>query len=170
MHVSSDPKFWDEIGRKFFDKYDGIGKTHLAWSESVVRGEPIVGPFGREWHIELGRDNRGEIKIPWTVLTNYPVQGTGADVMMIARISFARRLKTMGIPALLISTVHDSIVVDTESQYVQDVVNLFYQVFDNLVDNLNRMFKINWRTPLNCEVKIGMNMLDTKKVDRTDLG
>lgn len=74
----------------------------------------------------------------------------------------------MGIPALLISTVHDSIVVDTESRYVQDVVNLFYQVFDNLVDNLNRTFKINWRTPLNCEVKIGMNMLDTKKVERTD--
>lgn len=168
MHVSSDSKFWDEIGRKFFAKYDGIGKTHVAWSESVVRGLPIVGPFGREWHIDLSRDNRGEVKIPWTVLTNYPVQGTGADVMMIARISFARRLKTMGIPALLISTVHDSIVVDTESRYVQDVVNLFYQVFDNLVDNLNRTFKINWRTPLNCEVKIGMNMLDTKKVERTD--
>jgi DNA polymerase I-like protein with 3'-5' exonuclease and polymerase domains len=168
MHVSTDPKFWDNVGRKFFAKYGGIDACHLAWSQSVVRGEPIVGPFGREWHIDLGRDNRGEVKIPWTVLTNYPVQGTGADVMMVARISFARRLKTLGIPALLISTVHDSIVIDCQKSDVEAVTNLFYQVFDDLVDNLNRTFKINWRTPLNCEVKIGMNMLDTKKVDRTD--
>jgi DNA polymerase-1 len=168
MHVSSDPKFWDNVGEKFFRKYNGINEVHVRWAKDVTEGRPIVGPFGREWHIDLSRDNRGEIKIPWTVLTNYPVQGTGADVMMVARISFARRLKMLNIPALLISTVHDSIVIDCESMYVQSVVNLFYQVFDNLVDNLNRTFKINWRTPLNCEVKIGMNMLDTKKVERTD--
>jgi DNA polymerase I-like protein with 3'-5' exonuclease and polymerase domains len=88
--------------------------------------------------------------------------------MMIARLSFARRLRTSSIPALLISTVHDSIVVDCESKHVQDVANLFYQVFDDLVTNLNRTFGIDWKVPLTCEVKAGMNMLDMKGVDRTD--
>lgn len=168
MHVSSDPKYWDDVGTKFFAKYSGIDRQHKRWADMVVAGEPIVGPTGRTWDIQLGRDFRGNIKIPWTVLTNYPVQGTGADVMMIARLSFARRLKTSGIPALLISTVHDSIVVDCQSQYVQSVANLFYQVFDDLVTNLNRTFGINWKVPLNCEVKAGMNMLDMSGVDRTD--
>jgi hypothetical protein len=73
-----------------------------------------------------------------------------------------------GIPALLISTVHDSIVVDCESQYVQAVVNLFYQVFDDLVDNLNRTFRIDWVVPLACEVKVGMDMFNMTKIDRND--
>jgi DNA polymerase-1 len=168
MHVSDSPKFWDDIGEKFYAKYSGINATHRQWADAVTRSEPLVGPTGREWHIALGRDKKGNLKIPWTILTNYPVQGTGADVMMIARISFARRLKTSGIPALLISTVHDSIVVDTTSQYVQAVTNLFYQVFDDLVSNLNKVFGIDWQVPLACEVKVGMDMLNMKKVDRDD--
>lgn len=169
MHVSSVPRFWDDVGEKFYTKYAGINAKHNEWCELVKRGEPLVGPTGREWHVTMGRDPRGNIKIPWTVLTNYPVQGTGADVMMIARISFSRRLRQSGIPALLVSTVHDSIVVDCEQRYVQAVVNLFYQVFDDLITNMNRTFQIDWQTPLACEVKVGMDTLNMKKVDRTDV-
>lgn len=168
MHVSTDPKFWDDIGTRFYAKYSGINAQHKLWADDVVSGRPLVGPTGRECHVSMGRDNWGNLKIPWTVLTNYPVQMTAADVVMVARISFARRLKASTIPALLISTVHDSIVVDCEKKYVQDVANMFYQVFDDLVNNLNHVFKINWKTPLNCEVKAGMDMLNMNLLDRTD--
>lgn len=169
MHVSDSPKFWDSIGEKFYAKYNVLDATHKTWADRVVAGIPLVGPTGREWDVTLGRDQRGNIKIPWTILTNYPVQGTGADVMMVARISFSRRLKTSGIPALLISTVHDSIVVDCEQiVHVQSVVNLFYQVFDDLVENIRRTFQYDWKVPLACEVKIGMDMLNMSKIDRTD--
>ena len=156
------------LEKKFYAKYHQLNAKHNEWKDLVVSGQPIIGPTGRQWNISMGRDKRGNIKIPWTILTNYPVQGTGADVMMVARISFARRLKTLGIPALLISTVHDSIVVDCESQYVQAVTNLFYQVFDDLVTNLNRTFGIQWVVPLACEVKIGMDMLNMQKILRND--
>ena len=166
MHVSKDPRYWDEVGRKFFAKYDGIAACHLAWSESVLRGEPLSGPTGRQWTIPLGRDKWGNLKIPWTVLTNYPVQGTGADVMMIARISFWRRLQRSKIPALLVSTVHDSIVVDVEERYFSQIVKLMYEVFDDLVENIRRVFKYDWVVPLAGEVKVGPNMLDMKPVGR----
>ena len=166
MHVSTSPAFWDGIGEKFYGKYKVLDATHKHWAEEVMAGRPLVGPSGREWTIKITRDRYGELKVPWTTLTNYPVQGTGADVMMIARISFSRRLKARGIPVLLISTVHDSIVVDCEKKYVDQVVKLFYEVFDDLVSNLNRTFKINWTVPLACEVKVGMNTLDMVKVDK----
>lgn len=169
MHVSADPKFWDQVGTKFYTKYNGIDTQHKIWADMVVRGQPIVGPTGRQWDIPLGRDNKGNVKIPWTVLTNYPVQSTGADVMMIARISFARRLKTSGIPALLISTVHDSITVDCESRYVSAVARLMYDVFDDLVTNIRRTFKYDWVVPLDGEVKYGKNMLDMTKISRKEL-
>ena len=84
-HVSANPKFWDDVNTKFYEKYNGIDKKHHEWADLVMRGEPIVSPFGREWLIEPGLDFRGDIKIPWTVLTNYPVQGTAADIMMLVR-------------------------------------------------------------------------------------
>lgn len=165
MHVSTDPKYWDTVGEKFYRKYYGIDNQHKKWADEVLKGQPIVGPTGRSWTISLGVDNHGNSKLPWTVFTNYPVQGTGADVMMIARISFWRRLKASKIPALLVSTVHDSIVVDVEEKYVPEIVALMYGVFDDLVENLNRTFKgCNWTVPLACEVKVGPNMLNMIKV------
>lgn len=169
MHVSTDPKFWDNIGVQFYRKYHGIDTIHQQWAGMVTRGEPIVGPFGRVWDIPLKRDYRGDIKIPWTTLTNYPVQGTGADVMMVARISLWRRLcqnPRLHGQVQLISTVHDSITIDCPSDLVVDVVRLMYEVFDDLVVNIRRTFKYDWITPLAGEVKIGMDMLNQKKVDR----
>lgn len=167
MHVSSDPKFWDEIGEKFYAKYSGIDAQHKLWAQSVTSGKSLVGPFGREWDVQMGRDRYGEIKLPWTILTNYPVQGTGADVMMIARLSFYNRLKKLGLPALLVSTVHDSIVVDCEKKYVNDISKLFYGVFDDLIENIKRCFGYDWVVPLTCEVKCGMDMKHMVEIPRS---
>ena len=162
-HVSNSPDFWDGVGEKFYKKYNVLDSWHNELAGIAQKGEAIRGPTGREWSIPLRRDNRGNLKIPWTTLTNYPVQGTGADVMMVARISFARRLKASGLPALLVSTVHDSIVVDVESQYAHQVVLMMYEVFDDLVANIQKVFKYDWVVPLACEVKLGPNQKDQRK-------
>jgi len=148
-----------------------LDEKHKEWARLVASGKPIIGPLGRFWPIEMGRDRRGEIFIPWTVLTNYPVQGTGADVMMIARISFANRLEKLGLTNVvkLVSSVHDSIVVDAPAAYREQVTNLFHQVFDDLQSNIRKIFGYNWEVPLACEVKYGNNMKQMTKIDRTDL-
>lgn len=171
MHVSSDPKYWDAVNEKFYSKYSGLDAKHKEWAQQVVNNVPIVGPLGREWPIKMAVDQRGNPKIPWTVLSNYPVQGTGADVMMLARIVFVKRLhmKNWSDKCLVVSSVHDSIVVDAPSQYLQEITNLFHQVFDDLQINIKRAFGYDWKVPLACEVKAGNNMKDMKKVDRNDL-
>lgn len=172
MHVSKDPKFWDGIGEKFYGKYFGIDNCHKEWADMVVQGLPLVGPLGREWSIPMKRNKRtGDLEIPWTVLTNYPVQGTGADIMMLARISFARRLKILPLngTVIMISTVHDSVVVDaSDVSDVQTVVNLFHQVFDDIPKNIKKLFGYTWNVPMDCECKVGPNMLAMEKVKRTD--
>lgn len=169
MHVSTDPKYWDAVGEKFYGKYHGIDMCHLKWAECVAQGKVIEGPFGRDWKVDMKRNRRGDLELPWTTLTNYPVQGTGADIMMLARISFARRLRALAYPCLLISTVHDSIVVDcSDDDYIQPIVNLFHQVFDDIPMNIKKLFGFDWNVPMNCEVKIGKNMKEMSKVDRTD--
>lgn len=166
MHVSSKASFWDEVNEKFYAKYNGLNKKHFEWKDQVMHGEPIVGPLGREWFIPLKHTN-GELKIPWTLLSNYPVQGTGADLMMVARISAFNRIKKLSIPCKFISTVHDSIVVDVPTEYLQQVADVFYQVFDDLIANIWKMFKYEWKTPLACECKYGPNMKETQKILRS---
>ena len=81
----------------FFVKYTSLDKQHHLWKDLVMSGKPIVSPLGREWSINIKRNDHGEIKIPWTTLSNYPVQGTGADIMMLARLSAKRRIEQAGI-------------------------------------------------------------------------
>lgn len=169
-HVSSSPEYWDEVNEKFYGKYHRIDTTHKEWADQVVRGEPIWGPLGTHWPIEMGRDKRGNLFIPWTKLSNYPVQGTGADLMMMARIIFRNRLskKPWGKEVLLIATVHDSIVVDAPSYLLQEIVNLFHQCFDALIPNIKKVFGYDWRTPLACECKYGPDMKNQTKLVRND--
>lgn len=162
-HVSTDPKFWDELSEKFYSKYHGIDRCHKRWAEQVVSGQPIEGPLGRAWTIGM----KEGFKIPWTTLTNYPVQGTGADVMMIARISAFKRIKEAGILCDFISTVHDSIVVDTKKEHVQFVVDTFHNVFDDVPKNIKAVFGYNWTLPMGCECKVGMNMKEMEKCSRS---
>lgn len=161
-HVSDDPKYWDGINEKFFRKYEGIDRQHKLWADEVVAGRPIQGPLGRKWLIPLRRDYRGNIKIPWTTLTNYPVQGTGADIVALARISFANKVKKYKLPVSLIQTVHDDIKTDSPEKYVGTVVELYHEAFQSLQRNIKNIFGYEWVVPLKCECKVGMNMKDMK--------
>jgi len=163
MHVSNDAAYWENVNKLFYEKYSGLNDCHFKWKDLCLNGLPIVGPLGRYWKIEP-INKYG--KLNWTVFTNYPVQGTGADVMAIARVSFKRRLDNMGLSkvVLLVSSVHDSIVVDCPSKYLQTVAKLFHEVFRDLPENIERIFGYKWKVPLACEVKYGNNMKDMTKL------
>lgn len=168
MHVSDKPSYWDDVNVKFYKKYAGLDRKHHEWADEVLHGKPIVGPLGREWSIPMERDKKtGELKLPWTKFTNYPVQGTGADIMTIVRVSAFRRIKAANIPCKFITTVHDSIVVDTPTEFVQQIVDIFYQVFDDLQLNIRRLFRYDWVVPMTCECKVGPNMKNQQKIGRT---
>lgn len=152
------------MNEKFYRKYDSLDKTHHRWKDIVMSGKPIVGPLGREWHIPIHRDFRGELKIPWTTLSNYPIQGTGADIMMLARLSAHKRMQKAGIKADLISTVHDSIVWDTTEDFLLPIKKICDDVFADLPKNIERLFGYKWETPMACESKYGPNMKDMTKL------
>ena len=170
MHVSTSVKFWDEVGVKFYTKYKYLDKLYDTNLKLISQGKPIVGPLGREWDIKPFKNYRGEMELPVTKAVNYPVQGAGADVMMLARISLRNRLRKLpGSDNIkFISTVHDSVTVDCPSSFQEPIVNIFHQVFDDLPKNIEKIFGYKWKTPLACETKVGMNMKAMTKVERTD--
>lgn len=174
-HVSTDPKYWDERNERFYIKYDGLNRIHHDWAMRVTNKKPIVSSItGREWFIPMKqKENRWkeiELVIPWTLLSNYPVQGTGADIMTVARVSLNNRLKRYKIPATqMVATVHDSLVADCDDKVVKDVATIMYEVFDDLEGNIKKLFKYELRVPFPCEVKYGPNLKDSTKLPRHSL-
>lgn len=163
MHVSSNPKYWDAVNGKFFAKYHGIDACHKAWAEEVISTGKIQGPLGRAWSIGMGRDKYGNIKIPWTLLSNYPVQGTGADIMMLARLMSYKRIKKAKIKCKWVSTVHDSIVLDAPESELEEIATIFHNVFADIPNTIYKNFGYVWNVPMTCECKWGMNMKDMEK-------
>jgi len=161
-HVSVDPEFWDKKNAGFYSKYKVIDQCHQRWQMRVANRKPIIGPSGREWMIPP----RINGDVPWTTLTNYPVQGTGADLMAIARVSLRNRLKAGELRSLLISTVHDSLIADVPEKEVDNVAELMYNTFDSLVPNMKKLWGIDSPIPFPCEIKIGKNLGEQEKYER----
>ena len=158
--VSNDPDYWDQVNEKFYNKYKGLDRWHTKLGQLVASGKPIVSPFGREWLIPL-RENG---TIPWTVLSNYPVQGTAADLMMIGRISLFNRMKKLSMKSLLVSTVHDSIVLDCPKSEVKEVSRLTISVFNDIPKNVKKLFGITLPIPFPGEVKVGHNLKEMEEL------
>ena len=135
-HISTSDKYWQHIIDEFYAKYQGLERWHGSLVREVVRSSRLVMPTGRIY--EYKRDERGQW--PRTTILNYPVQGLGADLMAIARCSLFRRVKTQAIKCKFISTVHDSIIIDSPDCNVNRIVDVIYEVWKDIPKNFEKIF------------------------------
>lgn len=165
MSVSTKESFWQKVIEDFYAKYTGIARWHKALMQEATTTGMLRMPTGRVYYFSP-EERRGDMVWPRTTILNYPVQGLGADIMCLARVSFARRFIQQGIKGVLVSTVHDSIVVDVENSEVQKVCQLFHEVFRDIPKNFKHVFGHEFNLPTKCEVEYGpdlKNMLPYKE-------
>ncbi|MEM4379981.1 MAG: DNA polymerase [Thermoplasmatales archaeon] len=174
-HVSTDPDYWDDINKKFYNKYKGIDKWHHELAELCAARKPIISPLGREWLITpiqktvfdyTTKQEKLVFKLPWTVFTNYPVQGTGNDLMAIGRISLFNRMKRLSLKSVIVSTVHDSIVIDSPKDEVEKVSQTAIEVFNDIPKNIKKIFGVTLPVAFPGEVKVGHNLRDMVPLDK----
>lgn len=167
--VSRDPEFWKEIIDGTYRKYSGLARWHEDLVRRAISDGCITTPTGRRFTFSSYRDNRGNLKWPRTTILNYPVQGTSADLMMIARISAKKRLKKYGDRVLLVNTVHDSIEldvnlgVDKDYELCYNVCTVLEEVFKDIPSNFKKLYKEEFNVPLLGEVSFGNNLLNMKE-------
>jgi DNA polymerase I-like protein with 3'-5' exonuclease and polymerase domains len=164
MGISKSDKYWQEVIDAYYDKYKGIKEWHKRLVKEAVERGRIISPTGREYRFEK---YNGSIKD--TQVKNYIVQGTGADLMALARVSFYNRIKRLELKeCLLVNTVHDSIVVDINEKVCDNkvVARTMHEVFDDLPKNFEKLFLTPFNVPMECEVLQGQdweNMVEIKK-------
>ncbi len=154
-HVSRSERWWQGIIDKFYAKYKGIAKWHESLMTEVGRSGKLTMPTGREYIFLNKRNKRGESVLPRTQILNYPVQGLGADLMAIVRVSLRRRMVKAGCAASLVCTVHDSVLIDALEKDVDKISNIVYKVFEDVPMNFQKLFGVPFYLPLNVEIQTG---------------
>lgn len=162
MSVSRDQDFWQDVIDRFYIKYSGIAEWHKKIIETAQFTGRLEIPSGRFFPIVP--DYRKRNPWPHTNIKNYPVQGYGADLVMLARLRARRLIIESGLEALLISTVHDSIVVDTPSKNVYNISKILKQSIEEVPSLCHRVFGHEFKLPLTCEIQVGPNKKEMKEI------
>lgn len=160
IDVSTSEKYWQRVIDEYYDKYKGIRKWHNWLINYAKLNGKLEIPSGRFYPITPDWSKRE----PWplTVIKNYPVQGFGADLVMLARLEAAKRLREARLRALLISTIHDSIVADCPDDEVEEVGRILSLSVESVPRLCRMVFGYDFSLPMASEVQYGLNKKDMK--------
>ena len=115
---------------QFIDKYFATYPKIKAYMEATVKQAEIDGfvetIFGRKRYLkdELESPNNMIREFAKRAAINQPMQGTAADLIKIAMIDFAQKLKENNLKSKLILQVHDELVVETLKEELDTVKKL----------------------------------------------
>lgn len=166
--ISDKPKYWQDVIDAFYLKYQGV----KAWHEKLVLEAMATGkvtiPTGRSFYF-FPYEKMGNLVWPRTTILNYPVQGLGADLMVIARVLMASELKRQGLRSRMDCTVHDSIRLDGPEEEVIPVAKVFYKVWRNIPKAFEKLYGVPYNVLCRVEVQYGPNWADMKVIKETEL-
>ena len=87
---------------------------------------------------------------------NAPIQGSASDLIKLAMIRIAERLRKTGLEAKMILQVHDELVFDVPGESADEFASLVKEEMENAVE-LN--------VPVRVIVKKGRNWLEMEEVE-----
>ena len=113
---------------KYLETFAGVRKYMYEIKEQAKQDGYVSTLMGRRrWLPELKSSNYNLRAFGERVALNMPIQGTAADVMKLAMIRVARRLKAEGLQAQLILQVHDELIVECPQAEQEQVKTLLAQ-------------------------------------------
>ena len=137
---------------EFIDKYFATYPRVKAYMEGIVREVEKQGYvetiFGRKRYLEteLSSSNAMIREFAKRAAINQPMQGTAADLMKIAMIDFAKKLKEHNLKSKMIMQVHDELVVEVLKSELDEVKALVKEAME-----LNQPLSV----PLVVDINVG---------------
>lgn len=133
----------------YFESYPGI-KAYLDNSVKSAKEKGYsVTLFGRRRPIpEINVSNFMQRQFGERVAMNAPIQGTAADIIKIAMIGVARRLKEKNLESRIVLQIHDELLIETKKEEVEIVTEILKTEMSSAAELY---------VPLEVEVEIGNN-------------
>ena len=147
----------------FLKKYPDIKVWHEKLQNEAIRTKIVTLPTGRQYAFpKVERMSWGGSSFS-TQIKNYPVQGFAtADIVPLACIGIQELLEEHKTKSLLINTVHDSIVADVFPGEEKVVASCLNNGCFGVIQRMKTMYGIDFNVPLDVELKVGSNWLETK--------
>lgn len=143
-------------------RYPGI----KVWQDSLIEEAIATGsislPTGRTYSFPNIKRTSYGCNFNTTV-KNYPVQGYAtADIVPSVLIEIHKDL--MEFKSKIIATIHDSILIDVHPEEIDIVKEILKKTLANIKTILYTRYKIDFKTPLTGEIKLGDNAYDMIKI------
>ena len=137
----------------YFAAYPSIDAYLKGVIEQAYRDGFVTTLFGRRRYIpELKMQNKNMQHFGERVAMNSPIQGTAADIIKIAMIRVAEKLKQSGLDARLVLQVHDELIVECHKDVAEKARDILVSEMENAV---------SLAVKLKVEAAIGENWYDT---------
>ena len=131
--------------KRYFERYPRVTRFMQETLEETEELGYVTTLFGRRRYVpELRNSNRNVRKLGERIAFNARVQGTAADIIKVAMVDLAPRLRSLG--ADMIMQVHDELVFDVDEDRVDVVAAL-------AADRMVAAYDLE--PPLEVEVKSG---------------
>ena len=131
----------------YLEKYHGV-RDYMKRVVAQAREDGYVSTlFGRRRELpELKSSNFNMRAFGERVALNMPIQGTAADVIKLAMVNVAARLRAEGLRARLLLQVHDELIAECPEEEAARVMDVLREEMEGAV---------NFSVPLTCEAKTG---------------
>jgi DNA polymerase-1 len=134
---------------RYFATYSGISYYMLHIKETARANGAVTTLLGRRREIpELRSTNRSLVAAGERMAINMPIQGTAADIMKIAMIRVAARLRAEGFRSRLLLQVHDELLLEAPLDEVERLVPVVRETMEGA---------LALDVPLTVDVKTGVD-------------
>lgn len=156
-------EYWQSVIDTTYQKYQDVADWHKYIIHEAQTTGKVTCPTGRFFPFSPVL-RKGEHVWPVTTIKNYPVQGTGADLVSLARVDFLKQFKKEQINGKLISSVHDSLVCDVHPSHVQETARLLSGAVSKVPQLFEERFGEVFNLPMTAEILVGPNMEDMTEI------
>lgn len=164
--VSTKEDFWQEVIDNYYNKYKGIAAWHKRIIEESQQNGRLTIPSGRYFPFKPEHTHnafRG-FKWPITQIKNFPCQGFGADLVLLARLEASKRLREAKMRTLLVGTVHDSLEADGPTEELKEVGHILLQSVEAVPALCKQIWNYDFSLPLTAEVSFGPNKFELEEL------
>lgn len=110
---------------RYFERYSEVRSFYDRMLEQARELGYVSTIDGRRRYLpDIHSDHGGRRQAAERVATNTPIQGSAADIIKIAMVRLAGRLKDEGLEAAMVLQVHDELLLECPKRELKQVVSL----------------------------------------------
>ena len=148
-HLGLNPKEAKKIIDDYFHKFHSIKEFIDATIKETDINKYVRTYFGRIRPIpDIIATNKSKRQFAERTAINTIIQGTAADIIKLAMINIAKRLKDEGLKSQMLIQVHDELVFETDHTEVEQLTKLVKFEMENAV---------KLTVPLTVDTEVGKN-------------